>query len=83
VRELPTATEQHWLLVSMAALIKARGYEHLLTNPIVLPTRQYLPDKWSYSPKGLDRVVRRQAYPQWHAPRPGSRPNGFGAGGYE
>jgi len=59
MQNLPSEREQHWLLVSTAALIRSTGHDPFLRNPIVEPTREFFPDPWTYSSRGLDRVVRR------------------------
>jgi hypothetical protein len=59
MQDLPSEQEQHWLLVSTAALIRLTGHEPFLINPIVEPTPEFFPDPWTYSSRGLDRVVRR------------------------
>ena len=59
VQYLPTPEEQEWLLDGLALLIEKRGHGHFVTMPIVEPTPAYFPDRWNFSPVGLDRVVRR------------------------
>jgi hypothetical protein len=59
VQYLPTPEEQEWLLDALALLIKKRGHGHFVIMPIVEPSPACFPDRWNFSPVGLDRVVRR------------------------
>jgi hypothetical protein len=59
VQYLPNPEEQEWLLDGLATLIEKRGYGHFVTMPIVEPTPACFPDRWNFSPSGLDRIVRR------------------------
>ena len=59
MRYLPTDTEQRWLIDRLVDLIGDCGHDHYTRSPIVEPTPKFFPDPWSFSHKGLDRMVRR------------------------
>lgn len=56
---LPTGRERRWLDDALGTLIRTRGPEPLVSMPIVEPSREYFPDRWAYSHRGLDRLARR------------------------
>ena len=59
MRHLPTDTEQRWLIDRLVDLIGKCGHDPFTSCPIVEPIPEFFPDPWSFSNKGLDRVVRR------------------------
>lgn len=59
MQHLPNVDEQKWLIQAFQELVATRGADHLVSMPIVEPTRHFFPDPWAFSPRGLDRVVRR------------------------
>jgi len=59
MQHLPTVEEQNWLVQALAGLVANRGHAHLVSMPVVEPTRHFFPDPWSFSFSGLDRIVRR------------------------
>src|SRR5215831_21207691 len=59
VQYLPTTEEQAWLIRAVAELVRKCGHDQFVSMPIVEPTRHFFPDRWTFSPRGLDRVVRR------------------------
>src|SRR5262245_18505503 len=56
---LPAAEEQAWLFRAVVDLIAKRGHDQFVSMPIVEPTPKFFPDKWNYTPRGLDREIRR------------------------
>src|SRR5262245_37421738 len=56
---LPTIEQQRFLILAFAELVSKSGNAHLLSMPIVEPTPKFFPERWNFSPTGLDRVVRR------------------------
>lgn len=56
---LPTLEEQTWLIEQVSAFIRTSGPDRFLNWPIVEPTPRFFPDPWSFSHRGLDRLVRR------------------------
>lgn len=59
MRFLPTKNEQRWLIDRLADLLTRLGSERFIAVPIIEPTPQFFPDRWSFSHEGLDRLVRR------------------------
>jgi len=59
VEFLPTPDQQAWLIEALAEIIRNRGSRQFLSMPLLEPTPRFFPDPWSFSPEGLDRVVRR------------------------
>ena len=56
---LPEEDDQRWLVDQLAALVRARGHEHLLLAPLVEPTEAFFPDPWSGGGPSLERLIMR------------------------
>jgi hypothetical protein len=51
--------EQGWLVARLAELVKARGWEPLITNPILEPSDEYFPTRWTNDGAGYYWTTRR------------------------
>ncbi|MBK6920967.1 MAG: hypothetical protein IPH07_26465 [Deltaproteobacteria bacterium] len=56
---LPAADERDAILESLAGLVRARGYEHLVLSPLVEPDERHFPDRWGGGEASVARVLRR------------------------
>ena len=56
---LPAPLEREWLWAALQTLIEARGEEQFLTAPIVLPTDEHFPDRWTPDEDGVARLAKR------------------------
>ena len=44
---IPTPEERGWLIDELATLMAAVGWERLMSAPILEPTPEWFPDRWS------------------------------------
>ena len=51
--------ERERLLEALAELIAARGWQHFVLAPRILPTSQFFPDQWTPDDDGLWRLSKR------------------------
>ncbi len=56
---LPTGEERAWLIRALGDLINKQGHDPFVSMPIVEPSPKFFPDKWTFTLRGLDRLVRR------------------------
>ena len=56
---LPPPEEREWLLDCLADLIARRGASPWVSSHVIEPTPRYLPDEWTPSAEGVERVARR------------------------
>lgn len=56
---LPPPDEAEWLLDGLTRLVAARGPGPLVSHPIIEPTNQYFPDRWTGTPRGVEILARR------------------------
>ncbi|MEO7091598.1 MAG: hypothetical protein ABI175_00015, partial [Polyangiales bacterium] len=56
---LPAPLEREWLWAALQTLIDARGEEQFLTAPILLPTDEHFPDRWTPDEQGVARLAKR------------------------
>jgi hypothetical protein len=59
VAMIPAPDERTWLIDEFAALLAAVGRERLVAAPILEPTPQWFPDRWTPSAAGVRRLARR------------------------
>ena len=59
MQHVPTSEEKSWLVSRLAELIAKQGAAQFVSMPLVEPTPEFFPDLWSFSHRGLDRLVRR------------------------
>ncbi|HWB74995.1 MAG TPA: hypothetical protein VG755_08560, partial [Nannocystaceae bacterium] len=58
--ELPIdGDEREHLLAALAELIAARGWQHFVLAPIVLPTERFFPDRWTPDEDGVGLLAMR------------------------
>lgn len=56
---IPTPEERGWLIDELATLMAAVGWERLVSAPILEPTPEWFPDRWSADAAGVRRLARR------------------------
>jgi hypothetical protein len=56
---LPAPLEREWLWAALQTLIESRGEEPFLRAPILLPTDEWFPDRWSADEHGVGRLAKR------------------------
>lgn len=56
---LPAPLEREWLWAALQTLVDARGEAAMLTAPILLPTDEFFPDRWSPDEHGVARLAKR------------------------
>lgn len=56
---VPAPSEQEWLLEHLREVIAYAGRRRFLDAPIVEPSDEFFPDKWTPGPKGVTRLARR------------------------
>lgn len=56
---LPPADEQAWLLEKMRELIRHRGKRTFLNAPLLEPTEEFFPDRWTPNAAGVRRLAKR------------------------
>lgn len=56
---IPTPEERGWLIDELATLMAAVGWERLVSAPILEPTPEWFPDRWSADAGGVRRLARR------------------------
>lgn len=59
VELLPDTLERQWLWAALRTLIDVRGEEHLLSAPILLPSDEWFPDRWTPDEYGVARLAKR------------------------
>lgn len=59
VEYLPDAEERELLLQELAGLIGQVGWERFVRTPIVLPSAEYFPDRWTPDADGVHRLAMR------------------------
>lgn len=57
--ELPSGEHRERLLAGLANLVRRRGYETLVSAPILLPRSEYFPERWEPTLAGARRLLRR------------------------
>lgn len=56
---LPAPLEREWLWAALQTLIDSRGEEQFLRAPILLPTDEWFPDRWTADEHGVGRLAKR------------------------
>ncbi len=56
---LPPPDEQAWLLEKLAELLRYRGKRTFLQAPILEPTDEFFPDRWTPNAAGVRRLAKR------------------------
>jgi len=56
---LPSLLEQSTLIKQLASLVEARGFEPLVSAPLLEPTSKHFPDAWRADALGVERLARR------------------------
>jgi hypothetical protein len=56
---LPAPLEREWLWAALQTLVEARGEATLLTAPLLLPTDEFFPDRWTPDEAGVGRLAKR------------------------
>lgn len=56
---VPAEEEQRWLLMHLGEVIAYAGRRRFLESPIIEPTDEFFPDRWTPGPKGVTRLAKR------------------------
>lgn len=56
---VPAPQEREWLLARLREIIAYAGRRRFLEAPIVEPTDEFFPDRWTPGPKGVTRLALR------------------------
>lgn len=56
---LPAPLEREWLWAALQTLIDARGEQTFLAAPLVLPTDEFFPDRWTPDEQGVARIAEQ------------------------
>lgn len=56
---LPPALQREWLAAGLETLIAARGEEHFLTAPLLLPEDRFFPDRFTPDAAGVAALAKR------------------------
>lgn len=56
---LPSANERDDVLAELAALVAARGYEHLALAPLIGAEPSFFPDRWAGGAASVTRMLKR------------------------
>jgi hypothetical protein len=56
---LPAPLEREWLWAALQTLIDARGENAFLTAPLLLPTDEFFPDRWTPDESGVRGIAQR------------------------
>jgi len=59
VELIPPEGEREWVLDALRGLVEACGHEHLVCTPVVLPSADCFPDRWSPDARGVRRLALR------------------------
>jgi hypothetical protein len=59
VELLPDVVERSHLVEQLAELLRAEGDKTFLAGPLIAPTDEWFPDRWTPDASGVERLIRR------------------------